>query len=201
MTFSFAPNDEPLYVSEGDYVQFKFKAPSSWDTTQTVTLQIGDLLQYWLITTIKEDFTPDPYPMEGFQGADIDTLYTFADGSRPGESIVVVSGLTPTTQAAVGVSANVPIPGGAAVSDYVAMRIDYDGNGTWDTGWISNSSYITVENGARIQVRGRTSTFYTQIMKVVLEIGTATESWDVQNEAVPGNFAVPFPNFTDLDPV
>ena len=43
MTFSFAPNDEPLYVSEGDYVQFKFKAPSSWDTTQTVTLQIGDL--------------------------------------------------------------------------------------------------------------------------------------------------------------
>lgn len=114
MTFSFAPNDEPLYVSEGDYVQFKFKAPSSWDTTQTVTLQIGDLLQYWLIITIKEDFTPDPYPMEGFEGAEVDTLYTFADGSRPGESIVVVSGLTPTTQAAVGISSNVPIPGGAS---------------------------------------------------------------------------------------
>ena len=201
MTFSFAPNDEPLYVSEGDYVQFKFKAPASWETTQTVTLQIGDLLQYWLITTIKEDFTPDPYPMQGFIEADVDTLYTFADGNRPGEFIVVVSGLTPTTQAAVGVSSNVPIPGGSAITDYVAMRIDYDGNGTWDTGWIDNSTAVTVENGARIQVRGRTSTFYTQIMKVVLEIGTATESWNVQNESVPGNFAVPFPNFTDLDPV
>ena len=201
MTFSFAPNDEPLYVSEGDYVQFKFKAPSSWDTTQTVTLQIGDLLQYWLITTIKEDFTPDPYPMQGFVDADVDTLYTFADGSRPGESIVVITGLTPTTQAAVGVSSNVPIPGGATLTDYVAMRIDYDGNGTWDTGWIDNSTSVTVENGARIQVRGRTSTFYTQTMRIVLEVGTANETWEVRNEAVPGNFAVPFPNFTDLDPV
>ena len=202
MTFSFAPNDEPLYVSEGDYVQFKFKAPSSWNTTQTVTLQIGDLLQYWLISTIAEDFTPDPYPMQGFEDADIDTLYTFADGSRPGESIVVISGLTPTTQAAVNISSNVPIPGGAPVTDYVALRIDYNGNGTWDTGWIiATGAGLTVENGARIQVRGRTSTFYTQIMKVVLEIGTATEIWEVRNEAVPGNFAVPFPNFTDLDPV
>lgn len=201
MTFSFAPNDEPLYVSEGDYVQFKFKAPSSWDTTQTVTILVGDLIQYWLITTLKEDFTPDPYPMQGFEDADVDTLYTFADGSRPGESIVVVSGLTPTTQAAVGISSNVPIPGGSAITDYVAMRIDYDGDGSWDTGWIDGSTAVTVENGARIQVRGRTSTFYTQSMRIVLEIGTATETWEVQNEAVPGNFAVPFPDFTDLNPV
>jgi|MDTC01.3.fsa_nt_gb hypothetical protein len=201
MSFSFAPNNEPLFVSEGDYVQFKFKAPPSWNTTQTVTIQVGDLLQYWLITTIPEDFTPDPFPLQGFEDAELDTLYTFGDGSRPGEVIPTITGLTPTTQAPVAISSNVPIPSGASFTDYVALRIDYDGNGTWDTGWIVADGTQTVENGARIQIRGRTSTFYTQFMNISLVIGTANETWKVRNEAIPGNNAVPFPDFTDLDPV
>ena len=201
MSFSFAPNNAPLYVSEGDYVQFKFKAPPSWNTTQTVTIQVGDLVQYWLITTIPEDFTPDPFPLQGFEDAELDTLYTFGDGSRPGEVIPTISGLTPTTQAPVAISGNVPIPAGASITDYVALRIDYDGNGTWDTGWIAADGTQTVENGARIQIRGRTSTFYTQFMNISLVIGTANETWKVRNEAIPGNNAVPFPDFTDLDPV
>jgi hypothetical protein len=201
MAFSFAPNNEPLYVSEGDYVQFKFKAPPSWNTTQTVTIQVGDLLQYWLITTIPEDFTPDPFPLQGFEDAELDTLYTFGDGSRPGEVIPTITGLTPTTQAPVAISSNVPVPSGASLTDYVALRIDYDGNGTWDTGWIAADGTQTVENGARIQIRGRTSTFYTQFMNISLVIGTANETWKVRNEAIPGNNAIPFPDFTDLDPV
>ena len=201
MAFSFAPNNEPLYVSEGDYVQFKFKAPPSWNTTQTVTIQVGDLVQYWLITTIPEDFTPDPFPLQGFEDAELDTLYTFGDGSRPGEVIPTISGLTPTTQAPVAISGNVPIPSGASITDYVALRIDYNGDGTWDTGWIAADGTQSVENGARIQVRGRTSTFYTQFMNISLVIGTANETWKVRNEAVPGNNAIPFPDFTDLDPV
>ena len=97
MTYSFAPNDQPLYVSEGDYVQFRFKAPNEWNTTRTVTIQIGDLTQFWLITTIPEDFTPDPFPFNNVNDAELDTMYTYGDGARPGESIITVSGLTPTT--------------------------------------------------------------------------------------------------------
>ena len=201
MSFSFAPNNEPLFVSEGDYVQFKFKASPSWNTTLTVTIQVGDLVQFWLLTTIPEDFTPDPFPLQGFEDAEVDTLYTFGDGSRPGEVIPIISGLTETTQAPVSISGNVPVPAGASLTDYVALRIDYDGNGTWDTGWIAADGTQTVENGARIQIRGRTSTYYTQFMNINLVIGTANETWKVRNEAIPGNNAIPFPDFTDLDPV
>ncbi len=201
MSYSFAPSNEPLYVSEGDYVQFKFKAPPSWNTTQTVTVQVGDLLQYWLITTQPEDFTPDPYPLQGFEDAELDTLYTFGDGSRPGEVIPTITGLTPTTQASVALSSNVPIPAGSTITDYVAARFDFNGDGTWDTGWISADGSTTVENGARIQIRGRTPTFYTQFMNLSLVVGTSNETWKVRTEPVPGNNAVPFPDFTDLNPV
>ena len=39
MTYSFSTT--PVYVSEGDYVQFRFKAPPTWDTTQTITIQLA----------------------------------------------------------------------------------------------------------------------------------------------------------------
>ena len=201
MTYSFAPNNEPLYVSEGDYIQFKFKAPSSWNTTNTVTVKVGDLFQYWLITTIPEDFTPDPFPLQGFDNAELDTLYTFGDGNRPGEVIPTITGLTPTTQASVALTTNVPIPFGATETDYVAARFDFNGDGTWDTGWISATGSTTVENGARIQIRGRTPNFYVQRMNLSLVIGTANEIWEVITEPIPGNNAEPFPVFTDLDPV
>ena len=74
MTYSYS--NTPLYVDEGDYIQFKFKAPPSWDFTQTITVQIGDLTQFWLISTISEDFTPDPFPLLPVDDAEVDTLYT-----------------------------------------------------------------------------------------------------------------------------
>ena len=148
MAYSFS--NTPLYVSEGDYVQFRFKAPPQWDFTQTVTIQLGDLVQYWLITTIPEDFTPDPYPFQRVENAELDTLYTYADGSRTGEQIVTVTGLTQTTQAPVSLGANV-----AGGTDVYAMRIDYNGDGTWDTDWIQGNGTEVVENGAKIQIRGK----------------------------------------------
>ena len=124
MTYSFSTT--PVYVSEGDYVQFRFKAPPTWDTTQTITIQLGDLTQYWLITTVPEDFTPDPFPFQNYEPAELDTLYTYGDGTRPGESIITVSGLTPTTQAAVALGSTF-----AGDITYFAMRIDYNGDGNW----------------------------------------------------------------------
>lgn len=194
MVYSFAPNDEPLYVSEGDYVQFRFRAPNDWSTTRTVTIQIGDLVQYWYITTIPEDFTPDPFPFQNVNDAELDTLYTYADGSRPGESITTITGLTPGTNAAVALGCN--LAGGI---DVYAMRIDYDGNGTWDTGWIQGDGTQTVQNDARIQVRAKTSEFIVQYTRLTLVVGTSSEQWRLLTRSAPVNEPSPFPQFTDLE--
>ena len=193
MTYSFSST--PLYVSEGDYVQFRFKAPPTWSTTLTVTVQIGDLLQYWLITTIPEDFTPDPYPFQNIladPGAELDTLYTYADGNRAGENIITVSGLTPTTQASVGLGCNL-----SGDENVFAMRIDYNGDGTWDTGWIQGGNGETVENGAKIQVRARSQNFTSSTTRLTLVIGTSNEVWSISTKALPQNKPKPFPDFTD----
>lgn len=208
MTYSFSST--PVYVSEGDYVQFRFKAPPTWDTTQTVTIQLGDLVQYWLITTVPEDFTPDPFPFQNVEDADLDVLYTYGDGSRPGESIITVTGLTPTTQAAVSLGSTF-----AGDITYYAMRIDYNGDGNWgrldesnnpipeygiaaDDYWIQGSGGEVVQNGSRIQIRGRTQNFNQQNTIITLVIGTANETWRITTKAQPLNIPEPFPNFTDL---
>ena len=193
MTYSFADNDEPLYVSEGDYVQFRFKAPNQWDTRNTITITIGDLVQYWAIITIPEDFTPDPFPFNNIPEAELDTLYTYGDGARAGESIITVSGLTPTTQASVALGCN--LAGGI---DVYAMRLDYNGDGTWDTGWIQGDGTQVVENGAKIQVRARSSPFIVQYTRLTLVIGTSNERWEILTKAGDANEPNPFPDFTDL---
>lgn len=194
MTYSYSST--PLMVSEGDYVQFRFKALDQWDKTLTVKVEIGDLVQYWYITTIPEDFSPDPYPFQEIPddpGAELETLYTYADGSRAGENLVVVSGLTATTQAPISVGCN--ISGGI---DQYAMRIDYNGDGTWDTNWIQGNGTETVENGAKIQIRGKTSGFVFDQTRVTLNIGTASEVWRINTKPLPLNKPEPFPDFTDL---
>ncbi len=196
MTYSFAPNDQPLYVSEGDYVQFRFIAPNQWNTTNTVTINIGELVQFWLITTIPEDFTPDPFPFNDIDEADLDTMYTtdvvfFPPSGTPTTS---VTGLTPTTQAAVVIGSNL----GGGIDNY-AMRVDYDGNGTWDTGWIQSGGDITVQNGAKIQVRQKSSEFNVQFSRLTLVIGTSSARWDILTVSQPTNEPEPFPDFTDLE--
>lgn len=192
MTYSYSST--PLYVDEGDYIQFKFKAPPSWDFTQTITVQIGDLTQFWLISTISEDFTPDPFPLLPVDDAEVDTLYTYADGTRPNESLITVSGLSSGTDAAISLSSN-------EVGDASkwSLRIDTDGDGTWDTGWIQPSGSTTVQNGAKIQIRGTTSSFSNRVLRISLVIGTSNEVWRITNAPEPLNEPVPFPVFTDLE--
>ena len=191
MTYSYS--NTPLYVDEGDYIQFKFKAPPSWSFTQTITVQIGTLTQFWLISTIAEDFSPDPFPMIPVEGAALNTLYTYADGTRPNESLITVSGLSSGTDAAISLSSNE-----AGGTDKWSLRIDTDGDGTWDTGWIQPSGNVTVQNGAKIQVRGTTSGLNNSILRLTLVIGTSNETWRITNEALPLNEPIPFPVFTDL---
>jgi len=191
MAYTFS--DTALFVSEGDYVQFRFRAPAVWDFTETVTITIGDSINLWLITVIPEDFTPDPFPFQKIVDAEPETLYTYGDGTRPGEQVVVVSGLTPTTQAPVFLGSNI----GGDINSF-AMRIDYNGDGTWDTDWIQGNGTESVENGARIQIRGKTQSFANQTTKITLVIGTSNEVWSITTKPIPLNIPDPFPNFTDL---
>jgi len=201
---SYSYSTTPLYVREGDFIQFRFKAPPQWDYSETITITLGDLVQYWVITTIPEDFTPDPFPLQKVDKADLDTLYTYADGTRTGEEIITVTGLTPTTQAAVAISSNIVVPTDPNTdrTQYYAMRIDYDGNGTWDTPWIQPSSTTqgyTVENGAKIQIRGRTKSGNIQESRITLVIGTSNEVWRITTKSVPLNSPEPFPVFDNLN--
>ena len=52
----------PVYVSEGQTVRFRFKAPSAWDTTLSVNVQIGLQTTIWYISTVPEDYAPNPFP-------------------------------------------------------------------------------------------------------------------------------------------
>lgn len=190
----------PLYVREGDYIQFRYVAPPFWEYTETITVTIGDLVQYWLITTVPEDFEPDPFPFLSVEDAEQDTLFTYGDGTRVGEEIITITGLTPTTQAPVVLGAN--INGGI---DVFSLRIDFNGDGTWGTGdaetdhWIQDTQGITVENGARIQIRGTSLSNSNKTTRLTLVVGSGSESWDITTASVPQNIPDPFPNFDDLN--
>jgi len=120
-------------------------------------------------------------------------MYVYADGSRAGEEIITVSGLTPTTQAPVGLTSN--IVGDASV---YSLRIDYNGDGTWDTDWFQPGESTVVENDARIQVRLTTGPNANQNTRLTLGIGLGYETWTVRNKAIPLNIPEPFPEFTNL---
>ncbi len=191
----------PLYVSDGDYVQFRFQAPDDWGQALTVRVRVGLLDTFWYIETLPEDLTPDPFPFQKVDDAELDTMYTYGDGNRAGESIITVTGLTDTSVAAVAVSSNFPIPFGAVATDYFGARIDYDGDGTWDTGWLTGSITPGVENNAKIQVRVRTQNAINSTSLLTLVIGTSNETWSVKTQSAAQNIPDPFPDWEDIDGV
>ena len=198
MTYSFAPNNQPLYVAEGEYLQFRFKAPNTWNTTRTVTIRIGDLDQFWLLTTIPEDFTPDPFPFTDIPpdpGAELSTLFTTDVVFNPpdGAPTTSLTGLTPGTQASVFLGCNV-----AGNENIYAVRIDPLGDGNFGP-WIQADGTQTVENGAKLQVRARSSAFIVSPVRLTLVIGTSNEVWTITTRAGLINEPDPFPDFTDLD--
>jgi hypothetical protein len=184
MAYQFS--SDPLFVREGDVIQFKYKAPDTWDTTETVTIQVGLLTQFWFITTIPEDFQPDPFPLQPVANADLDTVYTYGDGTRPGENIIVVSGLTPTTVVPISVSAN-------DFPDINRYSVSINGGA-----FVLLPENTTVQNGDTIQLRARTFDAASQTVRVNLTIGLAQESWELTTKQTPINKPNPAPVFTPL---
>lgn len=194
MTYQFS--NTPVYVSEGQTIRFKFQAPSAWDTTLSVTVQIGDQQTIWYITTVPEDFAPDPFPFSTLNDADPDTLYVYGDGTRPGEGPVIeVSGLTPTTKVTMALlssHSNVDITN-------FALRIKRVSQGETSFGdWKLPSTSDEVENTDQIQVRLRSNEAAGQPKTLDLAIGSRTERWTIVTDVPPPNVPEPFPDFTEL---
>lgn len=184
MTYSFS--NDPLFVREGDVIQFQYTAPDSWDTTETVTIQIGLLTQFWFITTIPEDFEPDPFPFQAINNAELDTVYTYGDGTRAGEQIVTVSGLTPGTLALINLTAN-------DFPDINRYSISINGGP-----FTLAPSQSTVQNGDTIQLRARTFNDPAQQLRVTLDIGLGRETWSLTTKQTPINSPSPAPQFINL---
>jgi len=184
MAYQFS--NDPLFVREGDIIQFQYKAPETWDTTETVTIQVGYLTQYWFITTLPEDFQPDPFPFQDIENAELDVVYTYGDGTRPGEQIITVSGLTPGTIVPVTLSANdFPDP------DRYSASIN---GGPF--GLITANT--TVQNGDTIQIRAKTFNAPSQTLRITLNIGLGQEQWRLTTKQTPINSPNPAPIFTPI---
>ena len=179
-------SNDPLFVSEGDVIQFQYKAPDTWDTTETVTIQVGLLTQFWFITTIPEDFEPDPFPFQPVNDAELDTVYTYGDGQRPGEQIITVTGLTPGTIVSVSLSAN-------DFPDVNRYSISINGS---PFGLVPAGT--TVQNGDTLQLRARSFGAPAQNLQIFLTIGLGQEIWNIQTKQTPINSPNPIPVFEPL---
>lgn len=192
MAYQFS--NTPVYVSEGQTVRFKFKAPNAWDTTQSVTIQIGLQTTIWYITTIPEDFAPDPYPFTPLYDADVDVLYVYGDGSRPGEDVITVSGLTPSTEASVTLTGSLE----ANLSNF-SLRVKKVSQGeTTFTDWFQPGGNYFVENTDEIQVRLKSNPLEGLTSFIDLAIGSRTERWTIETAVTPPNIPEPFPEFNNI---
>lgn len=193
MTFSFG--NTPVYVSDGQTIRLKFKAPSAWNQTQSVTVKIGDSQTIWYISTVPEDFAPDPFPFTNLEDVTADVVYVYGDGSRTGEQVVTISGLTPGSEASVTLSSNWP---GADVSNYSA-RIHRVSQGEADFGsWIIPNGTQSVSNTDRIQIRLRSNLAQGLTRKAFLQVGTREETWTLTTRVLPPNIPEPFPDFDEI---
>ena len=185
----------PTTVTEGQTVRFRFKAPSSWDSSQNITVQVGQQTTVWRITTIPQDYSPDAFTFTTLEKAEPDTLYTYADGSRAGENVVVVSGLTAGTSGEVGLTTSHINP---TISEVAVRRKRVSQGetawGNWEipTGWF-------VSNTDLLQVRLKSNANFSQNSYLNLTVGTRTEKWTIWTKDQAPNFPNPAPQFLWLE--
>ena len=186
----------PVTVSEGQTVRFRFKAPSAWDSSQNITVKVGLQTTVWRILTLPQDFAPDAFNFTTLEKAEPDTLYTYGDGTRAGETVVTVGGLTGGTEGQVGLTTSHINP---TISDVAIRRkrLSQNNNATWSnweipTGW-------TAANGDLLQVRLKSNANFSQNSYLNLTVGTRTEKWTIWTKDQAPNFPDPAPNFLWLE--
>jgi len=187
--------NSPVYVSEGQTVRFRFKAPSAWDTTLSVNVQIGLQTTIWYISTVPEDYAPNAFPFTTLENADPDTLYTYGDGNRVGETIVTVAGLTDDTEVGVALTSSWISPTTSEVA--VRRKRISEGETTWSA-WSIPSGW-SVANTDQLQVRLKSNPTGGLSQYVNLGVGTRVEKWIIETKVPPPNYPSPPPNFVWLE--
>ena len=198
-SYSFAdPLSSGLFVSEGQTVRFRYKAPSAWDTQISVTVKIGLQTTVWYISTVPQEFAPDPFPFTDLENAEPDTLYTYADGARSGENVVTVAGLTAGTEVNVTLTSSYSNP----TVDQLAIRrrrYSQDVNATWSV-WTARSGIggWVVENTDQLQIRLKSNPLGGQSHYANLTLGNRTEKWNIETKVPQPNRPQPPVGFDPL---
>ena len=204
----------PLYVEEGQSIQFRYEAPPLFNDITQVEIQIGELTVFWVIETKLEDFEPDPFFLRNIDDAEPDTLFTYAatadpdDGVaytglntdpaplREGEEVITITGLDPGTQAPLIVSSNVIDENDWSyrLRIYDEATTSYGAWGAW-TRALNN----TMSNNDQIQVRLVSSASPSDSKNVVVTVGTGSATWTVTTGSIPVNTPNPAPDFGSLN--
>ena len=199
-TYQFAdPNSNGVFVSEGQTVRFRFRAPSDWDKTLSINVKIGLQTTVWYISTVPEDYAPDPFPFTTLENADPDTVYTYGDGNRIGETIVTVAGLTADTEVGVALTSSHVNPTVGEVSvrrKRPRLGGQVPGEMLWSA-WSIPSGWL-VQNTDQLQVRLKSNSIGGLSHYANLGIGTRVEKWTIETKVPDPNFPNPVPDFGNL---
>lgn len=227
-TYDFS--DDPLFVDEGQSIQFRYVAPGDFNDTTVVTVVVGEYLTLWVIETAEEDLAPDQFSFQKVDPATQDLYYTYAQTSPPnstgpdtglpagggatspaersGESVVKISGLSVGSEAIFSASSNVI---DQADFGWRIREAQTDGSMPANTPWPSftDGTYytqlsppqITVKNGDEIQVYIKSSDAAVDEKTVTINVGFGSATWRVTTGANPVNVPDPLPIFNDTDPL
>ena len=206
----------PLYVAEGQTVQFRYEAPPTFDTLEQIEIRIGELTVFWVIETTKEDFEPEGFNLQDINPAEIDAVYTYAetqegpdadpfgggsvfDPLRAGEEVITVEGLSDTTQAPLSISSNVQNQSEWAWRVRNWNGTSYDPWPAFQTGdnWPTATQFVS--NQDQIQVRLKASSAAGDEKRVTVTVGTGEEAWRITTGALPVNEPNPVPVFNPLN--
>jgi hypothetical protein len=187
MAYTFRPNaDGPVYVDVGDKLQFEYRAPSLYGLTETVTIYIGQASFTWAISVPPAEFSPAPFSFKQVNPAELDTAYYYADGSRDGEEVVTISGLTEGVTSPITITANLV----ANVNNY-GIKINNSPN------YILTDGSQTVQNGDTFTIFAKSQPNNAAETKVVVSIGSTSGTWTITNKQIAENKPEPAPNFED----
>lgn len=215
-------SNTPLYVSEGQTVQFRYEAPANFDTIEQVSIQIGESTSFWVIQTIPEDTAPDPYNLRTIDPADIHdpgngypAIYTYAETAagpdaapagggggaplRNGEEVITVAGLSDSVSVNLRVSSNTLDDTDWAWRVRNWNGVSYDSWPAFTTGDNWPNPVPTVKNNDQVQVRSASSSNPADTRRITVSIGSASEDWEIRTGSAPVNVPNPAPTFNGLN--
>lgn len=185
MAYIFRPNvDGPVYVSSGDTLRFQYVAPSVRGITEEVLIYIGESSYTWSISVPPPNFSADPFIFNSISNVALDSSFFYADGSRPNEQVVTVSGLSEGLSVPVSITANL-----------VSNPNNYGIKINNSTEYILTDGSQTVQNGDTFTIFAKSQNLFASETRVVVSVGSTTSSWLITTEQQAANSPSPVPDF------